>query len=236
VVAAPLVEVSVPVPQHFRFVFRGVLKGTEEIWSTSCHMQSTHELGTDAHQDDISVDDVDTAVRNFFGSSFFANTLVMGDWRAYEIGTNGKLKGNAPLLREYGPTELAGGGGAPFYPPQVAVVASTVAVNRGPAQFGRMYLPCPKAGIGADMRVTQADANDLVTMTTQFLKDISNAIDLPGTILSAAGVHVSEGPPGSSTGTLQPIDHVRVGRVYDTVRSRRNKLDEAYAVGGHIDW
>jgi hypothetical protein len=35
---------------------------------------------------------------------------------------------------------------------------------------------------------------------------------------------------------MQGVDHIEVGRVYDTIRSRRRSLLEERFVGAQIDW
>jgi hypothetical protein len=224
-----------PVPTHFRFVVRGIFVGTEETWSNVTHFSRNVTLGDDAGLGDVREDDVDTAVATFYGSGFVSPLIEVSDWRMYQIGTNGKMQGNGPKLREYAASELRGGAGTTPFPAQVALAISTVAPDRGAAQFGRFYLPGPTRPIDGTFRLSVSDAGTYVSIATQFLKDVSDAIDLPETA-SSSGVHVSKGPVGSSVGTLQVIDHVRVGRVYDTIQSRRRSLLEDYQVSGHIDW
>lgn len=232
----PLVEgLDMTWPTHFRFTVRGNYVGSEETWANAFHFSRNVDAGPDAGLGDIVESGVDDAVAAFYGSGFVAPTIEVVDWRMYVIGTNGKMEGNGPLQRNYETAELRGGAGTTPYPPQIALCISTVAVNRGAAQFGRFYLPGPTRPFGGDFRISAADAGTYVSLATQFLKDVSDAIDVTFP-LQAAGVHVSEGPVGSSTGTIQEIDHVRVGRVYDTIQTRRRSLIEDYQESGHIDW
>jgi hypothetical protein len=76
------------------------------------------------------------------------------------------------------------------------------------------------------------DVTNLAGAVTDFLKDISDAIDIPGSLLSAAAANVSQ----SSGGVLQEVDHVEVGRCLDTLRNRRKSMDEDRVIGGQIDW
>lgn len=223
------------VPTHFRFTIRGIFKGTEETWSNVFHFSRDNPQGQDANLGDINEESIDTAVAAFYGSGFVNNLVEVADWRMYVIGTDGKMEGNAPLLREYVADELKGAGTSIYYPPQIALCMSTVALNRGAAQFGRWYVPGPVTALDNTLRITVASAQNWVTLATQFLKDLSDSIDLELT-QSSEGLHISKGPPGSSTGTRQTIDHVRVGRVFDTMQSRRRSLLEDYQLSGHIDW
>lgn len=120
------------------------------------------------------------------------------------------------------------------FPPQVCVVATKVGANLGPAHLGRMYLPCLGAALSTGGRMTAATAFSIAQATSAFLKDISDSIDLPLTTDSSAGLNISNRPV--TTGTKQEIDHIRVGRAFDTMQSRRTNLDEDYQVDAHIDW
>jgi hypothetical protein len=224
-----------PVPKHFRFTVRGIFDSSPETWVTGFHMTSTQPLSADAHLGDISESGVSAAVEGFFGGSTFCANAKVTDWRAYEIGNDGLMLGDGPLLHDYVASGPSGSAGAWKYPAQVACVISLIAAHRGPAKRGRMFLPAPAAPVGSGGRISDADAADIRTATTTFLKAVSDSIDMADTA-SSEGCNVSTGPPGSTTGTLQVIDHLEVGRVYDTIRSRRRSMLEGYSVGGHIDW
>lgn len=221
-----------PVPSHFKFTFRGVFTNTPEIWSFGVKMARNVTAGSDADLTSINQAAVTAAIDQLFSTSGagVSSTVVGTDWRAYVIGTNGLMEGN-PLL-----VDLTGAGvsgmGALRYPTQVALAITTVAANRGPARFGRFYIPGPTENIGTDHRLTAVQADAYAAAGAEFLKDLSSAIDLPGTIASAAAVHVSP----SNGGVLQDIDHVECGRVLDTIRSRRNGLIEDRQARPHIDW
>jgi len=225
----------VPVPTHFKFVFRGVFTGTEEIWSFGCKFSRDNTLQGDAGLTDIDQGAVDSALAGLLGTGFIAPNVMVSDWRAYQIGTNGKMEGNGPLIRTYAVDELKGAATANVHPPQIALVVSTIAENLGPAQRGRFYLPGPARALDSTMRLSLSDAGVYEDLATQFLKDVSNAIDLED-LESSVGLNVSPGPIGSSTGTKQTIDHVEVGRCLDTLRTRRNAMVEDYVSSGTIDW
>lgn len=225
-----------PVPTHFKFTVRGHFGTTDEGWSFGWHMNRDVSGGTDAELDDIDESAVTTAVTSYIGSVYVGDKVVIDDWRAYVIGTDGTMEGSAPLQHIFTGTLPKGGNASATYPPQVALKITTVALERGPAQFGGWYLPIPSQGIGTDCRLSAATALTYATQASTFLKNVSNAIDMPGVTTSSAAVNVSKGPPGSTTGTRQEVDHVEVGRVLDTIRSRRNKLLEERQADAHIDW
>lgn len=221
------------VPRHLKFVFRGVFVGTPEEWSFGLHYNSDHEGGADASYDNVDSGTVDDAITAFMGSAIFPAWVQCSDWRLYDIGTNGKTQGN-PFLRFFDPGSEPHGSGAPVYPPQVSVAVSKVAVNRGPAKRGRFYLPGVKFQIDADGRLSSGAADLILAAAETFVKGVSDAVDLPGTLGSSALNNISSSP--ALTGTRQNVDHLEVGRALDTIRSRRTKLDEDYHAGGTIDW
>jgi hypothetical protein len=220
------------VPTHFKFTFRGVFQSTPEIWSFGVKFARNVDQGPDAGLSDINQSAVTDALRDYFAFSGagVSGFVLAKDWRCYVIGTNGRMEGDPLVVDVSG--EGIQGAGTNRYPPQVALAITTVAPERGPARFGRWFLPGPTQGLGTDLRLTVTDAQAYGEAGAAFLKDISAAIDLPGTIASAAAVHAS---PGGG-GTLQAIDHVEVGRVLDTIRTRRNSMLEAREIRAHIDW
>jgi hypothetical protein len=111
---------------------------------------------------------------------------------------------------------------------------TTVAANRGPARFGRSYLPGLGKPLGTDGRLAAADAAAYGAAFSQLLDDIGHAIDAPGTPQQTFAVNVSDRPAGS--GTKQKIVHVETGRAMDTLRSRRNKMLEDRQVTADISW
>jgi hypothetical protein len=97
--------------------------------------------------------------------------------------------------------------------------------------LGRFYLPTNLA-LETDRRLSVTTAENAAVVIGTFLKGISGAIDLPGTVLSSSAVNVSS----VGAGLLQRVDHIEVGRVLDTLRSRRRSMLEERVVGGQIDW
>lgn len=226
---------AMAVPTHFRFVVRGVFLGSPEEWSTSCHFTRANSSAGDAGLDDINEGNVTTAVTAYFNSNIFPGDVVVRDWRFYVIGTDNTMQGNGPLIHEYTDDAVAGTGSTWRLPPQVALVHTLMAANRGPAQYGRMYMPHPSLTLESDGRISSALATAFNNAHVNFLKAVSDCIDLTFPASSAA-CNVSPGPSGSSTGTLQQIDHVETGRVLDTIRNRRKSMVEERVASGHIDW
>lgn len=221
------------VPKHFRFTLRGVFTNTPEIWSMGFHMSKTVALGDDTQLGDIDESAVTAAIATWFGRGYIAGNVLLTDWRAYDIGTDGKMVGNGPLLHDASGDAIHGTG-AVKYPTQIALVITLKANNRGPAQYGRMFMPGPVMDLQTDARISDAVAGEVGDFTGLFLKDVSDAIDAVD-LNQTSGVNISS-HGGGGAGTLQVIDHVEVGRTLDTLRTRRNQLVEDRHVSGHLDW
>jgi hypothetical protein len=224
------------VPTHFKFTARGHFGTSEETWSFGWKFGRSVDAGGDAGLDDIDESGVTAALVAYIAGPYVSSDAIVDDWRAYVIGTDGRMEGNGPLLHTFAPNTVKGTGAATKYPPQVALAITTIADDRGAAQYGRWYLPSPTVAFIEDMRISAASALLYAQQASAFLKNVSDAIDLPGSVLSASAVNVSAGPPGSPTGTLQQIDHIEVGRVLDTIRNRRKSLVEDRVSDAQIDW
>jgi len=223
------------VPLHARCVWRGSFANTEEVWSFHAKFGTAFNNAPDVGYGDIRMDDIGDAFATFLNGPHISVSVVAEDIRVYLIGADGRMSGNGPVMHTFAPGAVKGSGQAYAYPPQVALAISTVATDRGPAKKGRFYLPGPSRNLADDGRLDLANTGDYLTRVTQLLKDTSDCFDAQG-LRSVSAVNISPGPAGSSTGTQQNIDHLEVGRVYDTIRTRRNALLEEYVVGGHIDW
>lgn len=223
-----------PIPTHLKFTARGVFSSTPEEWSFGFHFSRTVAASPDAGTGDVNVSAVTTAYSAFIGSSGAAisSNVKLMDWRCYVIGTDGRMEGN-PLVVDVSAANITGSA-TNKYPPQIALCATLVADNRGPARFGRFFIPGPTSPLDNDMRISNNDVTNVGTAVSALLKSISSAIDLPGTIESSAAVNVST--RGGSAGTLQNVDHVEIGRVLDTLRTRRKSMLEERHVHAQIDW
>lgn len=224
-----------PVPTHFRLVVRGHFDSSPEEWSFSTKYSRDSPAAPDADLGDINEGGVTTAIQTLLQSANFQSNVVADDWRMYQIGTDGLMEGDGPLLHEFTPNTVKGTGSL-RYPPQIALVVTTVAQHRGAARFGRFYLPGPGKPISTDGRITDADAGAMRGIATSFMKSVSDQIDVGGVLVSSKGVNISPGPAGSAGGTRQDIEHLEVGRALDTLRNRRKSLLEERNIGGHIDW
>jgi hypothetical protein len=109
--------------------------------------------------------------------------------------------------------------------PQVATCVTTRGIPvRGPAAFGRFYIPCGLTTLEADGQLPQATALGVANAASTFLTALSNIASGLGPDAWAPW-HYSNAQSGPADSSIQEIS---VGRIYDTQRRRRNTLLEEY--------
>lgn len=217
---------------HLRIVFRGVFLNTPEEWSFSTKFSKDNDQGADATVADIDAGGLQSALGGLFINSMFSNWVRCMEWRAYEIGSNGKMVGNprlVPLATGSQPTGL----GQLRYPTDQAICVTTEAANRGHARYGRFYLPTPNLAFQTDGRLGISDATNLMTVVTTFVKSVSDSIDLPVDPFEGSSMlNISN----DASATHQVVRNLRIGRVLDRVSRRRRSLLEEHVETGVIDW
>jgi len=219
------------VPSHIRVVYRGIFSGTPEGWSFGHHFRSDVTVGLDAEASDVHLDNVRDVFATYVTdpSAKWPSAAKLIDIRAYKIGTDGRMEGD-PNILDVSAANIHGAGPSK-YPPQVCLVMTHVAEHRGPARYGRCFLPTSADLDTGDLRVSVAQASALRELYVTFCKDVSDEVDLEGTE-SSDMLNIS----AVSGGHSQVVDHIECGRVLDTLRSRRRAMIEDRQVGTHIDW
>lgn len=130
-----------------------------------------------------------------------------------QIGVGGLYVGGPNIIG----CDYVGSSGFASNPPQIALVASLVTAERGPRYKGRIYLPAPGAGVTMTLGTIDAsNAQPFATSTAAFIAAL-NALPTVGSCAVA-----------SSYNLLTVVQSVRVGRVFDTMRSRRTSIPETY--------
>lgn len=147
-----------------------------------------------------------------------SNAAVLTTIKLNEIGTDGRYtSATDTVLAEVNPT-VAGALGIQT-PPQIALaVTLRTGARRGLAASGRYYLPSPILALAATGVLDAADVLGVRDSSVTWLNEVNAA--LPGWdvgVVSDVGV-----------GAQRAVTGVQVGRVYDTIRSRRTSLREQY--------
>lgn len=207
-----------PYPQQFLKVVASGTTYPGEIWSCSWNIAQNFEGPVEQPTD---LTPYVTALSTWHQA---ADTQLSGPGRldmvkVNLIGTDGLYVNDDTQFVEVVP-------GVPttnvslFAPAQCTVCVSlTTNKSRGLAHGGRFYPPVCLPGLGADGRITSANAQKIASSAATLISDL-NAIG-PGDVSIMSNV---------GAGAREPVRGVRVGRVVDTQRRRRNALPEEYVV------
>lgn len=212
--------------------FRLVIGGTiySETWNTSLGVVASPNQPADAAILDLLAD----AVEAWFistgttGAQFLSyNKLTYIKFN--RIDANGHYQDQDSQTHEYTTPIPGGTAQATGNPSQLAVVATLrTAFTRGLANRGRMYLPTstgyPNVDV-ADGRATAANAIRVASSTSTLINSINAAMSTwqGGGDAGSVGVFSNQG-----AGAWHSVTHVQAGRITDSMRSRRNSLDEDY--------
>jgi hypothetical protein len=209
--------------QNFlRLVVSGTLYTDEQFsWS----MAFIQGAGGTAPAPETVPDAVVSAITSFWRwPSLISKFAQIDTVKLNEIGPDGRYVNSETVVREI-VGGIVGVADSVIYPPQVALVVSLdTAIRRGRAHGGRFYLPLPGPTLLSSGTLAVAEQEKYVDSATTLIEQLNNALQ-PWQV----GVVSDIGP-----GAQQRVTHVRVGRVLDTMRSRRRSLDEAYIQGENI--
>lgn len=123
----------------------------------------------------------------------------------------------------------AGGGvvsGTP--PPQLALAVSLMTARRGPTGKGRFYIPLP------ELTVVPSDSFRISTIQAEGVRGTAQTFLNSLNLVNLGTANFPEVAVISSKGYATRVAQIRVGRVLDTMRSRRNKMPEAYTAAANI--
>jgi hypothetical protein len=138
--------------------------------------------------------------------------------KAAALDTSGDYITDAVVFELATPTD----GSANNVKPQLATVLTLWSGSRfGRANFGRMYLPHCALALPTDESRTSVTIADGFSSSAATFLDAQNT--LHGALTSPGAIHVMS---SVGTGESKPVLQVGVGRVTDTQRRRRNRLDE----------
>lgn len=205
-----------PFPRpHLRVTWFGDAWAQQEEWSTGLRLDGT-TLPTPSQ-----LEALDTAFAILFSGPGVApaNGVRYLGVKVAPQDVNGKYGAEGQAVEYIRPAPLTANFGTGL--PQATMVATlTTATPRGLANEGRMYLPATVHRAAPDGRVVEGVATDLLSAMQNFLP----AVDAVGigqvTVFSA-----------TRAGAARDVTGVRIGRVVDTQRRRRNRIAELYVSG-----
>jgi hypothetical protein len=196
--------------------FSGDAWSQQEEWSTGLRIDGV------AMPTPAQMTSYDTAFAALFSSSALqtaAQVRYLGV-KASPQNVDGKYGAEGLSVERLRPTPLDGGTGGAL--PQATIAATLTTITpRGAANEGRMYLPATAMKPAGDGRITVAEALAIANAVATFLSAVNNAGAGRATVFS-------KGTPTAPGGAARQILAVRVGRVIDTQRRRRNQIAELY--------
>lgn len=210
---------------HHRITFKGEFKTGSlaepyETWNTSLAFRGGDGILAADKQEIVNDAAADwaTFASTTGGPSWSAQTYLT-EVRLDTIGPNGRITEDAVLADANLP--YGGSGSGTVLPPQCAVVLTLDTGMRGRSRFGRMYLPLLSVPVGEDGRMTEGAQTLILAGARQLIENLSNAPGIDSAWEACVASNVG-------SGSLHRVSSVRIGRVIDTMRSRRRSMAEDY--------
>jgi hypothetical protein len=174
---------------------------------------------------------------DFWNGAAIAGSSVLRSVKFASIKPDGHYAAAPVELTCGGSSGLPGASGGAVVPNQIAL-AVTLHTDADLGRVkGRFYLPTPALGLGTDARLSEANQTFFRNLSQTFLNAVNNqpgldALDLR-VVVASSGRKNDDGSV-----RLPPANHlvtgVTVGRVYDTIRRRRNKIPESRGVPAQV--
>lgn len=203
---------------HYLLSYGGLLPGAEtwtqglRIWFEDMPANQAAELA--------ALDDYAAALTTAWPAQILTGASTKLTWAKFnKIGVNGKYVNEYTNLHEFASPGISAQANGPVYPNQVSVVVSLLSsVQRGLACRGRLFFYAAGVAVDSDGRMTTTVRDNLVESAKDYIETINGATD--GVVIIGSQVR---------SGALRLVESVKVGRVLDTMRSRRTSLAEDYA-------
>ena len=162
----------------------GEMFGGTELWTTSFAIGN--ETGGD--QANEPTDEEALAISNAWNAIWtpvangFSSQFKFVGVKVSMVSTDGSSDPSWSKFH-YRPVPVAGGAG-PTNPPQIALACTLqTAIPRGRASKGRMFLPGVGFSVGADGKITAAQATTLAGQMKSFFDAVNAHADVPGEVV-----------------------------------------------------
>lgn len=199
---------------HYLLAWGGTLGA--ETWVNTLRLSDGFALADQAEEESALAEFADVITTWHEGGGVVGSRARLGWVKLNRVGVDGRYVRDYTNLLEIA-TPVAGGQ-APLYPNQVSLVATLeTGATRGLASRGRLFIPCPATPLVAvDGLLSTAVAQGAATAAATFLSGLNAAV-------ANMAVEVYS---NTRTGAHRPVTTVSVGRVLDTMQSRRTSLPE----------
>nr|CRY96618.1 hypothetical protein [uncultured prokaryote] len=208
-----------PYPRaHLLVSWLGDAYSQQEEWQVGLRLDGT-ELPTIEQMEEL--DEAFATLVSSQGTGLPGGRRYIG-LKVAPIGTNGRYPPDENAVEYLRPSPIPGSTTGGY--PQIALVLSMrTARTRGYASNGRMYLPTAE---------TPSDSSGLITLSTADSAALNGAVFIGA--VNAVGLGAASVMSTVGAGLIEPITAVRVGRVIDTQRRRRNQLPESYSAASPV--
>jgi hypothetical protein len=208
-----------PKPAHTRISALGRVGTAGERFSYGVNMIATNpgqsQMPSQSEAEDIAAD-----FKAFHGraTSRISAQCVLEEVKVASIGEDGKYTEDPIIVAAL---QAGQGGNIGYTLPQAALVASLVTERRGPSGKGRFFIPMPEAQLeSGSLLLPVLIVEQVRASVAQLITALNNEPGLDGLERRVAVI--------STKGFTTLVTGVRVGRVVDTMRSRRKGLAESY--------
>jgi hypothetical protein len=223
-------------PQHVRVTWSGTLGTTAtEIWSMGLAFTPNALSEADDVPALATMETAAAAMRAAWATHLApkcaTNIVKLTRTRVALIGDDGRTErtGAGAYKHKDDVTVVNATGTSSGFPFQVAMAITTLSERAGRTGRGRFYLPLPAVLVGGtDGLLSDANRDAFATAADGFITACRSAAaagwdGLP--VIASAGSALDNLEPA-----LLPIMRIKVGKALDTLRSRRNALDETYSI------
>lgn len=210
-------------PAHTRVVFSGIVGSTAaplDEWAFGINFPADAEpiTGTQAVSDGVASACADQYVGTL--GLKMCSDQILTEVKVSHVGADGKiaLRADGSYAQGIWQGSHAGGNAAQALPLQTALCIGLTTARSGATGKGRFFLPFPSVPISTTTKtISHADADTLAATARDFLNYVGMQMTFQPQVVS-------------SKGYMTEVTGVRVGRVPDTMRSRRDDLPEGYSV------
>ena len=198
---------------HTRITWFGDAYSQQEEWSTGVRLNGV------AAPSPAQLDSLDAAFAALFSSGALETSGAVRylGVKSAPQDVAGLYPANASALIKLRAQPLVGGSQGMGLPQATIVATLTTATPRGLANEGRMYLPATAHTPTIEGRISSAQATAVASAVVTFV----NAVD-------AVGIGTVSVFSKVLAGAVRDVTGVRIGRVIDTQRRRRNRIPELY--------
>ena len=210
-----------------KLTWGGTLAEGQDIWSSGLHLATPENdegqilASFIAMALEGTITPLSNRVVTFFSQvNTGVPTGVKLTWvKLAMIGTDGKYS-QPPIEIE---KDTSGGSNVAGVPQNSLVVTLDSDKWKDPGKYNRFYMPFGLAGAGSVYSLNTLAQNNYLTNAKTFINGINSDLSFLDTNLTVSCVTTSE-----VTNGYLPVQKIKIGRLVDTQRRRRNSIPEVY--------